>query len=189
MQEVNTTPSYEQVCQEDEHVPSVEEHDLEAEDQTKADDDDCEAEAVAAVVTTTSRRRRLFGRRSGRARVGAPSWWTELKNVETSGCSFVLGYLALSFVLMTLMFNMREIVGDDCLGSKEQKQEDYREQMEKAMQLRRRSPLPADEEERFDQQLEDSLLFEGDSEDAMEYLQNHRVPITIQREDEFDPDP
>ena len=155
-------------------------------------EDDCEAATVEAIITKTNkkRRRRLFGR-GGKARIAAASWWTELKNVETTGCTFVLGYLVLSFVLMTLMFNMREIVGDYCLGSKELKQEQYREGLERAKELRRRSPYSIDEENRFEKELAADLYYDkhGQTAKDSEYFQNHRVPIILREdEDEFELD-
>lgn len=159
-------------------------------DVEQADADAETVEAIASVSLNTAtkkkRRRRLFGR-GGRVRMGAASWWTECKNIEieTSSCAFLMGYLALSFVLMTLMFNMREIVGDYCLGSKELKQEEYRENLEKAMELRRRSPYSVDEENRFEKELAANLYYDGQGKAAgsSEYFQNHRVPIIL-REDE-----
>ncbi|CAB9508637.1 expressed unknown protein [Seminavis robusta] len=125
-------------------------------------------------------RRRFFGgRRRRRARVAAVSWWTELKNVETHGCSFVLAYIAMSFILMTLMFNMREIVGDYCLGNKELKEMEHRANVKEAMQIRRRSPFSVDQEDRFEEELNAQLYYdkEGQLGNDEAYLRRHRVPI------------
>lgn len=56
------------------------------------------------------------------------------------GCTFALLYILLSLLLMSTMFNMREIVGDYLLGSKEEQSFEYRQEIERAMDLRRRSP-------------------------------------------------
>lgn len=147
------------------------------------------ASAVAVVAATKKRRRRrFFGRVRGKyVRVSTASWWTECKNIETSGCSFALGYMCLSFVLMTLMFNMREIVGDYMLGNAELKKEEYRENIEKAMELRRRNPFSADEENRFEKELAADLYYDNKGQTAgdTQYFMNHRVPIIL-REDEFE---
>lgn len=153
----------------------------------EAPQDDVEA-AVAAVEQKSKRKRRRFFRR-GRARVAAASWWTECKNIETTGCSFAIGYICLSFVLMTLMFNMREIVGDYCLGTKETQEEEYRENLEKAMELRRRNPYDADEANRFEKELAADLYYDkqGQTAEDSEYFLNHRVPIILREDlDEFE---
>ena len=153
------------------------------------EEDEPEVSSAVAVVGKKRKRRRFFGRlrRLDPARIGAPSWWTECKNVDASGCTFVLAYLALSFVLMTLMFNMREIVGDHLLGNGEQKREEYRENLEKAMELRRRNPYSADEENRFEKELAADLYYDkqGQTAEDSSYFLNHRVPIIL-REDEFE---
>lgn len=134
-------------------------------------------------------RRRRFQRRFGRLRVGRPSWWTECKNIETTGCSFVFLYLILSFILMTTMFNMREIVGDYCLGAKERKEREHQANVLKAIQLRRRSPYDADQEDRFEKEIVAQLYYDkqGQLADDAEYLKNHRVPLTLPS-DEYDLD-
>jgi hypothetical protein len=141
----------------------------------------------SSTAATNSNRKRRFWRRRQRgsaARIGAPSWWTELRNIETNGCTFALAYICLSFVLMTLMFNMREIVGDYCLGNKEIMEAEYRANVEKAMQIRRRSPFSVDQEDRFEKELQAELYYdrEGQLGDDTDYLRHHRVPI-IRSED------
>jgi hypothetical protein len=139
-----------------------------------------------------NRRTRFWRRRQrgGAARIGAPSWWTELRNIETNGCTFALAYIGLSFVLMTLMFNMREIVGDYCLGNKEIMQAEYRANVEKAMQIRRRSPFSVDQEDRFEEELQAELYYdkEGQLGEDSNYLRHHRVPIirSVDKGDEED---
>ena len=163
---------------------------LEMETGDDDDDNDEEEDSNAATTPASNRRRRRLQGFGGRLRVGRPSWWTECKNIETTGCSFVLGYLLLSFVLMTTMFNMREIVGDYCLGNKERKDREHAANVMKAMELRRRSPRTADQEDRFEEEIEARLYYDkqGQLGDDTEYLKRHRVPIIRPSSDEIEDD-
>jgi len=134
---------------------------------------------------------RRFRYGAGPARVGAPSWWTEIRNIETTGCTFGFAYILVSFFLMAALFNMREIVGDYCLGKQELQREEYRENMVKAMGLRRRSPWDTvDQEDRFEKELEANLFYDhkGQVGDDAEYLRRHRVPIIRPPSDEEEDD-
>ena len=114
--------------------------------------------------------------------MGRPSWWTECKNVETTGCTFALAYLLSSFSVLAIMFNMREIVGDYCLGNQEQRTREYQENVVKAMLLRRRRPHSADLEDRFEKEMQTQLYYDHQGqqlEEDTEYSKRHRVPIIL----------
>ena len=155
-------------------------------DRRDTDSEEEEEDDTATALATNGHRKRRFHRFRQRlrgVRVGRPSWWTECKNIETTGCSFALAYIVLSFVLMTAMFNMREIVGDYCLGNKERADREHAANVMKAMMLRRRrSPLTlADQEDRFEREIEAALYYDkqGQLGDDEEYLKKHRVPILL----------
>ena len=168
---------------------------LEMERRENDDDSEDEEDNVTALATNGGHRPRRFHKFRQRlrgVRVGRPSWWTECKNIETTGCSFALAYIVLSFVLMTAMFNMREIVGDYCLGNKERADREHEANVIKAMMLRRRrSPLTlADQEDRFEREIEAALYYDkqGQLGDDEEYLKKHRVPILLPYSEEMEGD-
>lgn len=94
------------------------------------------------------------------------------------GCTFAMLYILLSFFLMSTMFNMREIVGDYLIGSKEGQRIEYREEIEKAMDLKRRSPWIGHESGRYEEELDAALYYdEGRHAGDRQYLRHHRVPL------------